>query len=75
LFLSPNPVGKSAAQFSVGVLYHEGIGTKQSIISALEYYNLAAQQENADAYYCLGTSLLFKLFSFQIFSCFLSGFF
>ena len=46
--------GSSHGKFNLGRCYEWGIGTKQSWVSAVEWYEKAAKQNNVDAIYNLG---------------------
>jgi TPR repeat protein len=64
--------GNSASQFNLGCMYHNGIGVAQSTASALHYYHMAAQQNNADALNCLGVNSFQSISLRCIFSFFTS---
>ena len=46
--------GNKAAQFNLGIMYHQGTGVPQDIGEAIKWYILAAEQGHADAQSNLG---------------------
>ncbi len=46
--------GDADAQYSLGVLYKNGLGVAQNYNEAVKYYYLASEQGHADAQYYLG---------------------
>ncbi len=47
--------GHVLAQYNVGVLYRDGLGTKQNYKTAIKWFRLAADQNDANAQFNLGT--------------------
>lgn len=46
--------GEAKAQYSLGVMYHDGKGVSQDYQEAIRWYRMAANQGYADAQYNLG---------------------
>ena len=46
--------GQAEAQFDLGLLYAEGLGTRRDLAEAAEWYRKAADQGNAQAEFALG---------------------
>ena len=51
-------LGKASAQYSMGLLYINGVGVGVDQVEGVKWYRLAAEQGHADAQFSLGNAYL-----------------
>lgn len=56
-YLAEAELGNAIAQYQIGLLYRDGLGTKQNYVAAGEWFRKAAEQGDADAQYELSELL------------------